>query len=275
MRISRLAGIWVAAAVASAAPLAAQHDAPDDRDIWRLEGLTTGFCVQFLIDPASEAVRDLPPGFSVVGAQQTPDLHISLRSVVESQPEYGSWAPSSLCLYAVDTVRTAEFTLADKSGRHPYLLGAWSVSAVAQTGQPTNVLLDLFTASDRLVRAARRSGVGMRQARFTLGKVPAEDEEGRPSTDDRFQVKVGKTTVTWDGRPAGEETGAQAELATTWTLRDAGIGGLTLTPTALWPMAGSLKVEGKDALAKALRASPTRFAGPEYRGGAGILTLKR
>ena len=278
MRILRLVSLWVAATASSAAPLAGQL-APDERDTWRLAGLATGFCVQFLIDPASEAVRHLPAGYSLLSAAQTPDLHISLRSVTESQPQFGAWAPSSLCLYAVDSVHTAEFTLADKSGRRPYLLGVWLVNAADQSGQPTHIALDLFTTTDRLVRAARRSGVAMHDARLTLGKVPAEDEEGRPSTDDRFQVRRGKTTVTWDGRPAGEETRVQAEMPATWAL-DGGAGaritgGLSLTPAVSRPMAGSLKIDGKDALAKALRASPTRFAGPEYRGGEGILWLKR
>lgn len=278
MRIHHFVSLWVAVALASAAPLAGQA-AADARDTWHLAGLSSGFCVQFLVDPASQAVEDLPAGYSLRSAQQTSGLHVSLRSVMESQPEFGAWAPSSLCLYAVDTIRTAEFTLADKSGRRPYLVGVWLVNAADPTGQPTQVALDMFTTTDRLIRAARRSGVAMHEARLTLGKVPGEDEEGRPSTDDRFQVRRGKTTVTWDGRPAGEETSGQAEIAANWVRAGSraavAIGGLSLSPAESRPMAGSLKVDGQDALARALRGSPTRFAGPEYRGGEGTLWLRR
>jgi hypothetical protein len=40
-------------------------------------------------------------------------------------------------------------------------------------------------------------------------------------------------------------------------------------------MVGSLKVDGKDDFAKALKGSPTRFAGPAYRGGGGVVALAR
>jgi hypothetical protein len=34
-------------------------------------------------------------------------------------------------------------------------------------------------------------------------------------------------------------------------------------------------VDGKDDFARALRASPTRFAGPAYQGGSGVVHLGR
>jgi hypothetical protein len=40
-------------------------------------------------------------------------------------------------------------------------------------------------------------------------------------------------------------------------------------------MVGALKVEGKDDFAQALKASPTRFAGPAYQGGSGVVRLGR
>jgi hypothetical protein len=40
-------------------------------------------------------------------------------------------------------------------------------------------------------------------------------------------------------------------------------------------MVGSLKVEGKDDLAKLLKASPIRFVGPVYQGGTGSLHFGR
>ena len=40
-------------------------------------------------------------------------------------------------------------------------------------------------------------------------------------------------------------------------------------------MVGSLKVDGKDEFAKALKSSPTRFAGPAYHGGGGTISFER
>ena len=38
-------------------------------------------------------------------------------------------------------------------------------------------------------------------------------------------------------------------------------------------MVGALVIGGKDKLAKLLRKSPIRYAGPMYQGGTGELTL--
>jgi hypothetical protein len=90
-------------------------------------------------------------------------------------------------------------------------------------------------------------------------------------------VKVGKTTVTWDGRLAGDSVAVREPIETAWATAS-GRGGqaagrLILSPVYSRAMAGALKVDGKDAFAKALKASPTRFAGPAYRGGTGQVTF--
>jgi hypothetical protein len=115
---------------------------------------------------------------------------------------------------------------------------------------------------------------------LSVGKVPEEDEDGVPSTDDRFQMRIGKTVVTWDGRLAGDTVPVPGPMAISWTATTGSRGGflngqMTLAPSYSRAMAGALKVDGKDALARALRASPTRFAGPAYLGGAGSVTLKQ
>ena len=50
---------------------------------------------------------------------------------------------------------------------------------------------------------------------------------------------------------------------------------MTLSPSFSRAMVGALKIEGKDALAKALKASPTRFAGPAYWGGGGSVAFRQ
>ena len=53
------------------------------------------------------------------------------------------------------------------------------------------------------------------------------------------------------------------------------VGRVTLRPVYARSMVGALKVDGKDAFGKALKSSPTRFAGPAYQGGDGIIRLKQ
>jgi hypothetical protein len=262
----------------AAAPLKAQDNA-SDATTWELEGLRSAFCVQLLLDPASELLHGLPSGWHAVPATAASNLHVSLRSVIEGQTEYASWSPSSLCFTTVDTVRTKDFSLADKSGRRPQLFGYWTVLAAGPSGTPQDVALDLFASSDRLVRSARLAGQELHEARLTVGKVPAEDENGVPSADDRFQVKLSGALITWDGHLAGDSVSVAEPIVQTWTVSGmrGGVltGSLTLSPAGSQPMAGSLKVDGKTDLAKALRASPTRFAGPSFRGGAGKVTFAR
>ena len=265
-------------AALAAGPLQAQ-DHESDATAWELYGLRSAFCVQLLLDPASELLHDLPAGWRAVPASADSNLHVSLRGVIEGQTEYAAWSPSRLCFTTADTIRTKEFSLADKSGRRPQLFGYWTVLAAGPSGTPQHVALDLFANSDRLIRAARLAGQELHEARLTVGKVPAEDENGVPSSDDRFQVKLRGTVVTWDGRLAGEGTAVAKAIENTWSVagRRGGVvtGSLTLSPARAQPMAGSLKVDGKNELAKALRASPTRFAGPSFGGGSGKVTFAR
>jgi hypothetical protein len=259
-----------------AAPLAAQDDSAGQAS-WRVEGLRRGFCVQLLLDPATEALRALPPGYRALPAGRASDLHASLRGVVRGQPEFAAWSPSRLCFEAVDSLRSAQFTLTNHNGKHPHLFAVWTVSATDSAGTPHEVALALFASSSRMVRSARLAGQDLDEARLTVGQVPGEDEDGIPRTDRRFQVKLGKTTVTWDGHPAGDSAVVQGRVETRWvapgTRGGLVTGRVTLSPAFSRAMAGSLKIDGKNDFAEALKASPTRFAGPEYFGGEGMIAF--
>jgi hypothetical protein len=272
-------GVGLAAALALlAAPLSAQQDEAQEV-VWRIGGLRNGFCVLFLVDPQL-AAKNLPAGLRVVTAGEAADLHPALKSEIEAQPELGTWSPSHLCFYSVDTIQTDEYVLADKHGRKSQLLALWTVSAAeAGSGKKRDIALLMLTNSSRLVRSGRLAGQTLHEVKATLGLVPEVDENGEPSKDNRFQVKVGKTLVTWDGRHASDSAAASGSVAIAWAARanapSKGRGSLTLAPVWASPMVGALKVEGKDDLATALQGSPLRFVGPLYRGGSGEIRLTR
>lgn len=278
MRRTVFLPLAAAALVAVTATLSAQSAEPNDTT-WHLGGLRTAFCVQFLMDPASDAMKDLPPGYHPVSASNAPDLHVSLRGVVEGQPEFAAWSPARLCFAAADTVQTNEFTLADRKRLRVQMFGSWTVLAAQPGGPAGDVALKVFTSSDRLISSARKAGHLVREARVAVGLVPTEDENGVPSSDKRFQVKVGKTLITWDGPLARGSAAVREPWRLIWTAtgdrRRLVSGEVVLSPIASRPMVGALKVEGKDAFAKALRASPTRFAGPAYQGGEGSIVFRK
>lgn len=232
-----------------------------------------------LLDP-QVASRSLPAGLRLTPAAEADDLHPALRSELESQPELGAWSASHLCFYAVDSIQTADYVLRDKSGHKPHVFAIWTVSASETAGGSRHDLaLLLLTSSRRLARSGRQAGHPLAEMDAKIGKVPETDRNGVPSTDDRFQVKIGKTRVTWDGHPASDSTEASGSVKVSWVSKAAGTGGgrgsLSLSPQWVAPMVGSLKVEGKDELAKALKASPVRFVGPSYHGGGGEVRLER
>ncbi len=268
--------IAVAAWPAVAAPLAAQDD---DRGTatWQIEGLRRGFCVQLLLDPSAEVLKSLPAGAHPLPASRASDLHPSLRGVIQGQPEFAAWSPSRLCLEAIDSLRTSESSLTNRNGRHPALFAIWTVAAADSAGAAREVALGLFASSSHMIRSARLAGQAAQEARLTVGLVPGEDENGAPRTERRFQVKLDKTTITWDGHPAGDSTAVRAPVVMAW-VAPAARGGLAKGQMSLdaafsRAMAGSLKIDGKNDFAKALKGSPTRFVGPEYFGGTGVITF--
>ena len=263
------------AATALLVPVAASAQAADSA--WQLAGLRTGYCIQFLLDPA--LVRDLPSGYRLAAASEAKDLHSSLHDVVTSQTEFASWAPARLCVHALDTIRGPDFTVKGKRNR-PQLFATWTVNATTPAGGIQDVVLSLITSSGRLSKAADELGQEMRDGRLRIGKVPTVDEDGVPSSDDRFEVKIGSTLITFDGRLARDTVRVPEAVTMEWRNPWAKKGGeavgrITLHPLHARPMVGALKVEGKDVIAKALRASPTRFAGPAYEGGEGTLRLRQ
>jgi len=281
MRHRVLPGLLAVIAFAALAhPLAGQSDESRGGATWEVQGLSRSFCVQLLLAPSAEALQSLPAGYRPLPASRVGDLHLSLRDVIQSQPEFASWSPSRLCFDAVDSLRTTQFTLTNRKGKRPYLFATWTVSAADSAGVPHEVALDLLASTSRLVRSARLAGQGqeVHEVRLTVGVVPGEDEDGIRRTDRRFEVKLGKTRLTWDGHPAGDSTVVQGTVERSWVaraVRGEGVatGRVSLKPAFSRAMAGSLKIDGKNDFAKALKASPTRFAGPEYFGGSGTITI--
>ncbi len=268
---------FVAALALLAAPLSAQKDVGKE-SVWRISGLRNGFCILMLLDP-QVASRGLPAGLRLVPAGEANDLHPALKREVQSQPALARWSPSHLCFYAVDTIQTEDYVLGDKHGRKWQLFALWTVSAAeVATGSRRDAALLLLTTNTRLIRSGRLAGQTLREVEAKQGKVPAVDENGVPSGEDRFQVKIGKTVVTWDGHQASDSARATSSIEVAWASGSDGLekgsGSLKLTPQWASNMVGSLKVQGKDDLAKALKGSPVRFVGPLYRGGGGEVRLE-
>lgn len=258
-----------AATFCGAWPMAAQGPAGvREGPVWTLEGLRTGQCVRFLIDPraAGKYVRE---GARLLRAEQVQSLHPALRSVVESQPEFASWIPSSLCLFYVDAVHLGGRRYGNKDPRKRQMIGAWTLAATEQgSGARRDLVLDFFGTRGDLVRAAQLAKVKFREAQSAVSKAAGTD-------NDLHDIRIGKTRLVWNGRAAGDSTRVEHAIEESWLAKgtSGGLWGIrsVLEPTWSRPLVGVLSVEGKDDLAKALKASPTRFVGPVFYGGGGKL----
>ena len=152
------------------------------------------------------------------------------------------------------------------------MLGVWAVASTEQGGNRRDLVLELFGASGELAHSAEQAKVKLREARSSRSR-PAQ------SDNDLYDVRVGKTRLIWNGRPTGDSTRVEGPVRELWLTRGAS-GTMwrvqtTVQPTWTRPLVGVLTVEGKDDLAKALKASPTRFVGPLYYGGGAELRFSR
>jgi hypothetical protein len=256
---------------ASSLPAQTQADLKEPR-VWSLHGLRTGYCVRFLVEPRT-AVRELRPGFLLLSAAQDQSIHPALRQAIQNQPEFASWAPSSLCFYFMDTVQLGKRRLVEKNPRKYQMIGVWTLAAVEQAGGARrDLVLDMYANRTNLMKAAEAAQVRLHEAHLVVS-------DQADTTADIYSVKLGKSLLVWNGHPAGDSSRVEHPIQESWVVPGlrTGMTPAQLTFAPIWsrPVAGSFRVEGKGGLANALKASPIRFVGPFYRGGGGELRFFR
>jgi hypothetical protein len=244
-----------------ARPVRAQEPSRESAvEAWRLDGLREGFCVEFLIDTA-QTRKLLPRQFAARGAAQVASLHPALKRVVADSPEFASWIPSQLCLYYTDALEIRGHRLAAGKNAGGRIVGLWRVAA----GEGY-LALSLWADSERARRLAEGAGI---RARDINGSAPQRLENG----EQRYAVQVQRARLFWTGRAVGDSVAVVAPIDVSSVVQGSrgGWWNARLALSAEWSrsVVGSLQVEGKGDLAKALKASPIRFVGPLYRGGWG------
>ena len=111
--------------------------------MWTLEGLRSGQCVRFLIEPGA-AGKHAKQGTRLLRADQDSSLHPALHAVIGEQPEFARWIPSSLCLFYSDAIRLGGRRFGGKDSRKQQMIGVWTVAAVEPGGARQDLVLDLF-----------------------------------------------------------------------------------------------------------------------------------
>jgi hypothetical protein len=233
---------------------------------WLLEDARGSFCIWYLTDPAV-APKLAPKGTTLAPAGTGAELPAAVVRVIRDEPQFAAWIPAMICVgrYGAVTVdgETAVRARADRS----ILLMTHAIAAAAPRGQSGAAwyLLELSTDNGNVARLAE--GVGIRTERRELDVLPA-----REGGDAIMTIQVEKAKLIWSGHPTGESRveatqpmsfGLAGMRTSNWRL-DA-----SFTPDSSHLVVGQLRVEGKDDLAKALKASPIRWVGPIVAGGRG------
>jgi hypothetical protein len=254
--------LLVAALLAAAPPLAAQAEP------WQFEGLREGVCVEFLIDSAR--VRDLLPGGAMpLRARDVKALHPVIASTVQERPEYAAWTPASACVYRFDAVQIGGRRQVEEEGKDiGEVVGLVVVSArlLEDGGRAADVPVELVTSNWRIRKDASLQNVDVEVAKAQITRDP------RPGADNRLTIKLGDATLRWEGHPVTDSVSPVAPVERRLLIRgtDRRYRLLTwrLEPEVQRAVVGSLIVEGKGDLAKAIRNSPVRFVGPGYQRGS-------
>jgi hypothetical protein len=237
---------------------------------WSLEGNRGSYCIWYLADP--DLARTMVPSNTVLApAGAGAGLPPLLARTVQDEPRFAQWIPGAICIAAYDRVTDGGRTLAQGKADRPVIVATNSLAASGARGFPaaSSYLIDFMTDQRSLARAAEASGFGMDGITvLTRRQVGADDP--------RVSITVAGVQITWSGHAIGDSGvgktrsvsfGYGSGRSAAWLIE------LQSAPGSTRLMAGTLEVDGRNTLARALKASPVRAIGPEESGGAVTLTF--
>lgn len=246
---------------------------------WVLDEARGGFCVWYLTDP--ELVPEfLPKGGVARTAATVEGLPPMLQRVVQDEPRFQSWVPAVLCIgrYASVQVDGRQMDRA-KDPERPILVTWQAIAAEAPLGVAGAgwFLMDLGGDAPMLERAAGNSVVAFRGRELRNNRVK-EAEAGGAEPEDAWEIRVDGVKLFWNGRQVGDlRVGSTQVMSFGYAGARTAVWGVEIetAPGNERSAIGSLRVEGKNDLAKALKSSPVRAIGPAALGGRTTVTFRR
>jgi hypothetical protein len=255
-------------------PLVAQEGG----SVWVLDEARGGFCVWYLTDPEL-ATKFLPKGGVARTAATVEGLPPMLQRVVQDEPRFQTWVPAVLCIgrYASVQVDGRQMDRA-KDPERPVLVTWQAIAMEDPLGvEGAGWLLTHFGGdAPMLERAAGNSTVAFRGRELRNNRV--QNETGADDVEDAWEFRVDGVKLFWSGRQVGDmRVGATRVMSfgyagartATWRVE------IESAPGHERLAIGSLRVEGKNDLASALKGSPVRAIGPAELGGRTTVTFRR
>lgn len=254
----------LATALLLLAPITVAAQVEAKQSTWQLDDSRGSFCVWYLADPAL-APDIAPKGTLFAPAGTGSGLPAALARLVRDEPQFGSWIPAAICIGRYGRVTVDGEVAAQAKGDRAVLVMTHAIAATAPRGQEGAGYFLLELATDNRTLAGVAEDVGLRVEQREIARVPS-----REGGDDAWHFQMEKAKLVWSGHPTGEP---RVEATRTMSF---GLAGLrtsswlleaTSAPDTVRLLVGQLRVEGKDDLAKALKASPIRAVGPLEQGG--------
>ncbi|HEX5005444.1 MAG TPA: hypothetical protein VFV65_09010 [Gemmatimonadales bacterium] len=241
-----------------------------------LRGVDFSACVEFLMDPAA-AAKQVGDGYQAIPAGAFGALSPILQREIQGDTVHSRWVPAQLCVMEAPTISAGGTVLTpERKMGNREVIGYWAIAARrAGSGGPATTwyAVHRWTNDWHVERLAKPAYIPIKVFKRALTKVPE-------STRHRYEIKIGKTVLSWDGELTGRDSTATtatpgADLIFTG-MRDIEWNAATTTrPDWTRTLPGLFRVEGKDDLAKALKGSPIRMFGPMYWGGDARMDFTR
>jgi len=243
---------------------------------WVLKGVEFSACVEFLVEPEA-AGKQLASGYVAVPAVNFAQLSPVLQREVEGNAANGAWIPSRICFLEAPSISAGGRILSpDKKMGPREVVGFWILAASRAEGgyrRDQWYAAELWSNDWHVEKATESAYIPMATFKPSLEPVP---ETSRHS----YEVKIGKTILSWDGELLGRDSTESVQSVETHLildgLRNIEWNGVFASQTR-WMryLPGAFRVQGKDDLAKALQASPIRMFGPMYWIGDARLDFTR
>jgi hypothetical protein len=223
------------------------------------------------------AEKQLTAGFQVIPAASFTPLSPALSREVEGDSAKRAMIPAQVCLIEAPTMTSGDalYSPTKKMGMVE-AVGYWGIAATRTGGTPAFdhwFVAKYWTNDWRVQKQTQSAFIPVDVFKRQLVAVP----ETRHQT---WSVAFGKTVLSWTGELVGRDSTAAAEAVSTAQIfegRRTIDWNATVHASPRWTrtLPGVFHVEGKNDLAKALKASPIRMFGPMQWGGEARIEFSR
>jgi len=233
---------------------------------WAVKDVSLAVCVNFLVAPPV-AEKLLPDGYRAIPASHYSRLSPILAREIGGDSAQEGMIPASYCVLEGASVTAGNELVASNQPGTPVMLAFWGVAAARNDveGRFDQLFaLEFWTSDWHVQKPTQASYIQISTLKRSFGRLPE-------SENDRYEIRMGKTILTWDGQLKRDSTAVttpmEASLLYDGQRSIRFTAALSAQPAWTRNPAGVFRVTGKDDLAKTLQASPIRQFGPVYWGG--------